>query len=240
MPLHTAVPKAPNKKGLDITSILMIIFIVILPFGFYFLSKRHSNHNKSRYGLIQSMLMGNKRFAKGSPVHPHVNVNYLQSIAHEQRPKAVVITCSDSRVSPELIFDEGMGDLFVIRTAGNIIGEVELGSVEYAVEHLKVPLVIVMGHERCGAVQAMLSGKLPHNHIKTIIDSLRNETEIKAIPQNDEQRLAHCVEANVKHGVKELLSQSEVVQEAVHLGKLQVLGAHYDLDDQKVQIVVQH
>lgn len=229
--------KTSNQKGLDSTSIFMLLFVIVLPFAFYFLARLRSTPTKSRYGLIQSMLMGNKRFENGSPVHPHSNASYIQSIAQKQSPKAVVITCSDSRVSPELIFDEGFGDLFVIRTAGNIIGEVELGSVEYAVEHLKVPLVIVMGHERCGAVQAMLSGELPHNHIKTIIDSLSNEEEIKAILQSDEQRLAHCVDANIRHGVKELLTQSSVVQEAVHKGILQVVGAHYDLDNRKVQLL---
>lgn len=218
----------------------MLLFVVLLPFGFYYLYKRFPGNHESRYGLIQNMLLGNKRFAKGSPIHPHTNANYLNSIAREQRPKAVVITCSDSRVSPELIFDEGLGDLFVIRTAGNIIGEVELGSVEYAVEHLQVPVLFVLGHKRCGAVQAMLTGELPHNHIKTIIDSLRNEMEIKAIPIDDTERLQHCVEANVHHGVKELLSQSEAVQQAVRKGTLQVVGAYYDLDDRTIRILEQH
>ncbi|MCC6762423.1 MAG: carbonic anhydrase [Chitinophagaceae bacterium] len=188
---------------------------------------------------LKKVMDGNARFAAVHPIHPDESANRTHEIAEGQHPFAVVIACSDSRVAPELIFDEGLGDLFVIRTAGNIISEVELGSVEYAVEHLHVPLVIVMGHERCGAVEAMLSGALPHNHIKSIIDSLRNESEIKAIPVNDEQRLAHCVEANVRHGVKELLTQSTVIQEALHNGKLQVVGAHYDLDDRKVRIITE-
>lgn len=194
---------------------------------------------KTEHSALSTVMEGNERFAAEELVHPDVSTTRTDEIAKGQHPYAVVIACSDSRVAPELIFDEGLGDLFVIRTAGNIISEVELGSVEYAVEHLHVPLVIVMGHERCGAVEAMLSGALPHNHIKSIIDSLRNESEIKAIPVNDEQRLAHCVEANIKHGVKELLTQSEVIQTAVQQGKLQVVGAHYDLDDRKVRLIHQ-
>lgn len=193
-----------------------------------------NDHNKS---ALEKIMDGNARFASVHSIHPDESAKRTKEISHEQHPMAVVIACSDSRVSPELVFDEGLGDLFVIRTAGNIIGEAEFGSVEYAVEHLKVPLVIVMGHERCGAVQAMIDGIHPGGHLQSIMDSLNNEEEIKAIPLSDGHRLEHCVLANIQHGVHSLLSQSSIIREKVADKTLKVVGAHYDLDDRKVTIL---
>lgn len=96
------------------------------------------------------LLNGNERFSHLKSTHPHEDLRRLKELSEEQHPFALVVCCSDSRVSPKLIFDQGMGDLFVIRTAGNIIGSLEMGSIEYAVEHLSVKLVLLMGHEKCG------------------------------------------------------------------------------------------
>ncbi|HMO34346.1 MAG TPA: carbonic anhydrase [Lacibacter sp.] len=153
---------------------------------------------------LQRLLAGNERFNHLQPRHPDEDLRHRLEEAEQQHPFAVVVTCSDSRVAPELIFDQGIGDLFVIRTAGNIIGDVELGSIEYAVEHLDVQLVVVMGHENCGAVKAFVEGGEAPGHIRAIIDSLRMEKEIRAIPLSDEHRLDHCITANVQHGVRQL------------------------------------
>ncbi|MCU0395486.1 MAG: hypothetical protein MUF29_06230, partial [Chitinophagaceae bacterium] len=136
-----------------------------------------------------------------------------------------------------LVFDEGLGDLFVIRTAGNLISDVELGSVEYAVHHLEVPLVIVMGHERCGAVQALVENQHPHGHVQCLIDSLKSEKEIQAVPLDDPNRLEDCIIANVRHQVNTLTTRSELIAEKVKKGELKVVGARYDLDDRKVTIL---
>lgn len=172
---------------------------------------------------------GNHRFSNGQPQHPDEGWQRRNEISGEQHPFAVVISCSDSRVPPELIFDQGLGDLFVIRTAGNLIGGLELGSVEYAVEHLQVKLVIVLGHEECGAVKAFVSGAHVDGHIRDIVDSIRNEEEIKAIPGNDANRLGHCIAANIRHTAQQLKNQSALVAAKVQSGELEIKSACYDL-----------
>jgi carbonic anhydrase len=213
-------------------SILTIVLLTLFSCG------QRSNPNKdNKKTALEKIMAGNARFASVHSIHPDESARRTKEISHEQHPMAVVIACSDSRVSPELVFDEGLGDLFVIRTAGNIIGEAEFGSVEYAVEHLKVPLIIVMGHERCGAVQAMIDGEHPSGHLQSLIDSLRNEEEIKAIPLSDAHRMEHCVLANIHHGVNSLIKNSSIIREKVADKSLKVVGAHYDLDDRKVTLV---
>ena len=186
---------------------------------------------------LERLLSGNERFNHFTSVHPDEDLKHRLQEAEKQHPFAVVITCSDSRVAPELIFDQGIGDLFVIRTAGNIIGGVELGSIEYAVEHLGVKLVVVMGHENCGAVKAFVEGGKAPGHIQDIIDSLNQETEIRSIPLTDEHRLDHCITANIQHGMRQLLSQSTIIREKAEKQQLQVVGMKYNLHDFKVEQV---
>ena len=186
---------------------------------------------------LEKVMAGNARFASLHAVHPDESADRTREVAKAQHPMAVVIACADSRVSPELVFDEGLGDLFVIRTAGNLISDVELGSVEYAVHHLEVPLVIVMGHERCGAVQALVENQHPHGHVQCLIDSLKSEKEIQAVPLDDPNRLEDCIIANVRHQVNTLTTRSELIAEKVKKGELKVVGARYDLDDRKVTIL---
>ena len=150
-----------------------------------------------------------------------------------------MVCCSDSRVSPELIFDEGIGDLFVIRTAGNVIGGLEIGSIEYAVEHLSVKQVVIMGHEGCGAIEAFTEGGEIPGHIKDIIDSIRQEVEIKTIPLNTTNRVDEYVKANVQHGIRQLTLQSKIINEKVKNGLVQITGLRYDLDDLSVTILKQ-
>jgi len=180
---------------------------------------------------------GNAHFATFNPAHPDEDSAWLRTMAKGQAPFAVVVSCSDSRVSPELVFDQGMGDLFVIRTAGNIISEVELGSIEYAVEHLGTKLIVVMGHENCGAIQAYASGETPTGHLRAIVDSLKNEQEIQSLSGGDNKTIDVLVRANILHGIHQLTSQSEIIREKVHQNELQIVGARYDLDNYKVEFI---
>jgi len=193
------------------------------------LSKSETNHTP-----LEKLVAGNARFSHLKPEHPDEDEPRLIEASKEQKPFAVIVSCSDSRVSPELVFDQGVGDLFVIRTAGNMIGDLELGSIEYAVEHLGVKLVVVMGHENCGAVKAFIEGGEAPGHIKAIIDSLTKEAEIKAIPVTDVNRLDDCVKANVQHGIKQLKTQSGIIREKMEKGELQLVSARYDLHDYTV------
>lgn len=186
---------------------------------------------------LQRLMEGNRRFYQLAPIHPDENREQLKQTALEQHPFAAIVCCSDSRLSPELIFDQGIGDLFVIRTAGNIIGGVELGSIEYAVEHLGVKLLMIMGHENCGAIKAYIAGEKAHGHIQDIVDSLGKEEEMAAIPAGDPKRLDNCVKANILHGVRQLLTQSDIIREKINKKEIHIVGARYDLDENKVELL---
>lgn len=177
------------------------------------------------------LMEGNKRFAEGHPRHPDESPEHRRKMAEGQKPFAVVVTCSDSRLSPELIFDQGIGDLFVIRTAGNLLSDMEIGSIEYAVEHLNVNTILVMGHEECGAIKALLSEEEFHSYVKIIIDSLKSEKEIQhALNHHD---LAYAIKANVVHQVKTLQHSFESFRNS-SLDPIIIKGVVYSLDDGRV------
>lgn len=188
---------------------------------------------------LEKLLQGNDRFAAAHPLHPDVSRQRMGEIAKGQHPFAVVISCSDSRVPPELIFDQGLGDLFVIRTAGNLVGGLEIGSVEYAVEHLQVPLIVVLGHEQCGAVKAFVEGGEAPGHIKDIVDSIKAEVEISAVAKDDKDRLAHCIEANLRHVTLQLKLQSTIIREKMEKGELRIVTGKYDLEKGAVTLLKQ-
>lgn len=182
-------------------------------------------------GTYLRLMEGNNRFASGHPRHPDESPEHRRKMAEGQKPFAVVVTCSDSRLSPELIFDQGIGDLFVIRTAGNLMSDMELGSIEYAVEHLGVNTILVMGHEKCGAISALLSDEAFGGHIKTIIDSLKNEKEIQyGLKHHD---LDYAIKANVVHQVEHLqrnfAANANTKKEAV-----EIKGVVYSLNEGRV------
>ena len=217
---------------------------LIVPVLAFFAACKEQPHAASEHtapatatGALSHLLQGNERFTDFRPIHPDESRERRTEVSKGQHPEAVVVTCSDSRVPPELVFDQGLGDLFVIRTAGNIMGEIELGSIEYAVEHLHVPLVVVMGHERCGAIQAYFEGGVPHGHIKAIVDSIASEEEIKSLRKTGDELLDHFVRANVHHGVKQLIASSPIIREKMAAGTLKVVGAYEDLDNGKVSIL---
>lgn len=179
------------------------------------------------------LMEGNKRFSSGHPRHPDESREHRKKVAAAQNPFAVIVTCSDSRLSPELIFDQGLGDLFVIRTAGNLLSDMELGSIEYAVEHLGVNTVVVMGHEACGAIKALMSNEPFHGHIKTIIDSLQLEPEIQeALLQ---QNLEKAIKANVVHQVRALRANLQhTITQADERPDIMVTGLLYSLENGRV------
>jgi len=142
---------------------------------------------------------------------------------HGQKPYAVIVTCSDSRVPPEHIFSAGIGDLFVIRTAGNVIGDFELGSVEYGAEHLGAKVVVVMGHSGCGAVGAALSGHGAEGSLATIVNDIKNAIGTETVASTAE-------DINIKNNV-ERVKNSPVIK---HLSDVSVIGAKYDLHSGKV------
>ncbi|MBU3146209.1 carbonic anhydrase [Clostridium sp. CF012] len=154
-----------------------------------------------------------------------------------QHPFAVIITCSDSRVPPEFIFNQGLGDLFVVRVAGNVIDKIELGSVEYAVEHLKTPLIVVMGHEYCGAVEAAVkeSGKKQHGNIGAIIDKI--QPSVKKVKSNNlqgENLVEQVTNENINNSSREI-KHSKIIKEELQKGNIKIVEAKYMLKSGVVQ-----
>jgi carbonic anhydrase len=199
---------------------------------------------------LQKLLDGNSRYIAEKPTASQRSTKESRAeLSKFQKPYAVILTCSDSRVPPELIFDSGLGELFVIRVAGNIPDPVVLGSIEYAAEHLGTPLVLVLGHERCGAVTATVDtkGKAPGNIgaiVKTIAPSIKNAAKDCVACKDDKQcaktkksEYVECViDANTKRVTVNLTKQSKVLKHLVSIKKLKIVAAKYDLDDGKVTL----
>jgi carbonic anhydrase len=179
------------------------------------------------------LVEGNKRFVSGQAIHPDQSVERRAVLAGGQAPFAIVLTCSDSRVSPELYFDQGLGNLFVARNAGNVIDNHILGSLEYAVEHLHVHLIVVVGHAKCGAVSAALLGNHEPGHIQSVLNSIASG--LGGVKDQPGDQLDAAVRANARRSA-ELVERSEpILQEAVKAGKLRVVSANYDLASGNVE-----
>jgi carbonic anhydrase len=182
---------------------------------------------------LQGLLEGNRRYVRSHLKHPHQDRKRRTAVASGQRPPAIVLSCADSRVPPEIVFDQGLGDLFVIRVAGNVVDDHILGSIEYAVEHLGAQLIMVLGHERCGAVTAALEPGEPHDHVASLLASIR-----AALPaEKGADPVDTGVRANVLHSVGLLSGSEPVLAPACRAHKLQVVGARYDLDSGEVELL---
>jgi carbonic anhydrase len=184
---------------------------------------------------LQKLLDGNKRYAAGASSHPNQTPARRAELAKGQAPFAIVLTCSDSRVSPEMIFDQGLGDLFVVRVAGNTLDNASLGSIEYAAEHLKSPLVLVLGHSKCGAVTAAAGGGHAPGHIHTLVKAIA--PAIQAAKGQPGDAIDNAARASVKATVQQLRQAEPIVGELVKAGKLKVVGARYDLETGCVELL---
>jgi len=214
---------------------------------------------------ISNLKEGNARFTAGNMQHPHESNDerkYMAANSYEnagmtflgmsaaqaekrrtelaktQHPFATIVSCSDSRVPPEIVFDQGLGDLFVVRVAGNVINDEGLGSIEYSVDHLGSHLILVLGHQRCGAVQAAketiaAKGKAP-GHIESLVTAIKPAVEATA-----KKDLDATIKANVNHVVDELRSSTPILKTKVDSGQVQVIGGYYSLDTGAVTFIEQ-
>ena len=189
---------------------------------------------------LATLVAGNRRFVQGKSKHPHQSHRRIVETENGQHPFAVVITCSDSRVSPEIIFDGGLGDLFVVRTAGNLLSDLELGSIEYAVEHLGAALVVVLGHTECGAVKAFVEGGETSGHITDIVKALVDEQEEQLILRYEGKNLQACIEGNILHGVVQIERDEPVLSEKIAHGKLAVVPMLYDIHTGLATVLQEH
>ncbi len=194
---------------------------------------------------LAKLLEGNKRYvAGGLTAQGLCTAERRAQLAKGQKPYAIVLSCSDSRVPPEIVFDKAAGELFVVRVAGNVADPVVLGSVEYAAEHIGTPLVVVLGHERCGAVQATVDAlkarKKAEGNIGALVAAVSPSAK-KALAAGKGKKAEEVVEdavvLNTKAVKEGLTKRSPVLSELVKEGKLKIVGARYDLDDGTVAVL---
>ncbi|WP_326558294.1 carbonic anhydrase [Micromonospora sp. NBC_01796] len=188
---------------------------------------------------LELLLEGNKRFISGNRLHPHQDADRRTALAPAQRPFAVLFGCSDSRLAAEIIFDRGLGDLFVVRTAGHVVGAEVLGSIEYAVAALDTPLIAVLGHDSCGAIAATLAaierGITPAGFMRDVVERVM----LSVLPVR-EQAITNpdiAVEEHVRYTVDMLAHRSAVIAERLADGRVGVVGLSYRLAEGSVRRV---
>ena len=205
------------------------------------LQAKDPEHGKvSATAALKKLQEGNARFVAGKSNSQHTTKNWRDSLTNAQHPFAVIVSCSDSRVPTELIFDQGFGDLFIIRNAGNVIATDVLGTIEYAIAHLNCKLVLIMGHESCGAVTAALmtdseKSKEPIE-VQALLTNISKGFKNTQLPTKQKEKVAAGVEANVQWSMKQL--QTLIEQRKVNQTKnVKIAGAVYDLHNGKVNFL---
>ncbi|HEY6011635.1 MAG TPA: carbonic anhydrase [Nitrospirota bacterium] len=186
---------------------------------------------------LKQLLDSNQHCVTGKLVQ-HDIVTRRSELVKGQHPSAVVLSCSDSRVPPELIFDQGLGDIFVVRVAGNVVDAVTLGSIEYAVEHLNTPLIIVMGHDKCGAVSAAVQGGAPEGNIGSIVAKIApSVNKAKAAGKKGDDLLDAAIIENVRSVTANLTKDSAIIKHLVEEKKVKIVPAKYNLVSGKVELL---
>lgn len=185
--------------------------------------------------VVTRLLEGNARFVAGQLRHPNQSPARLKETSGVQHPIAAVLGCSDSRVPPEILFDQGVGDLFVVREAGNVVDDHTLGSLEYAVKHLGVSVVLVVGHRKCGAVTAALE-HVQEGHVKSLVEDIQRGLS-RSSEKDPAKQLNAAIEENVKHAVTRISSAHPILAESIKKGTLKVQGAVYDVETGKVDLL---
>ena len=192
--------------------------------------------NSNPVSAWKALKEGNERFVAGQPEHPSQSIEHRASLAEEQKPTAVVFGCADSRVAAEIIFDQGLGDMFVVRTAGHVIDSAVLGSVEYAVTVLNVPLIVVLGHDSCGAVKATLAalddGAVPGGYVRDVVE--RVTPSILLGRRDGLTRVDEFETRHVNETAAQLRSRSTAIADRVDAGALAIAGVTYQLADGRV------
>lgn len=196
----------------------------------------HEIDNLSAKEAMQKLKQGNKRFVENKAQHPDETLERKKEMLKGQQPFVVILSCSDSRVPPELIFDQGLGDIFEIRNAGNVLNEHVIGSIEYAVMHCGVKLIVIMGHQDCGAIAATLSGVSETKYIQALEDSIKpaiEDCKCKGLEINSD----NVVKAHVMQDIIELLEQDSELVKYMDNHDVKIIPAYYHLDSGKVDFM---
>lgn len=184
---------------------------------------------------LATLLEGNKRFISGDLEHPNHSLESLKAVAFTQEPLATVLTCSDSRVPPVDIFDQGIGDIFVIRVAGNVFNDHVIGSIEYAVEILHTPLVMVMGHSRCGAITAVASEQRLNGHMATFTPPI--QTAIKKAHGQKGNLIDNTAKSLALMLAEQIAHSEPILAHHVTTGKIKIIPTYFDLSTGEVHLL---
>ena len=212
---------------------LWLLPVFTLPVFLAWLASSSEAAARESNDALEKLRAGNERFVAGEAKHYHQTLERRSEVAMGQKPFAIIVGCADSRVPPELVFDQGLGDLFVVRVAGNVLGDAGLGSIEYAVEHLGARLIVVLAHERCGAVDAVVKGGHLPGHIASFEPAI--EPVVADAMRAGGDVLDNAVRLNAHKVAQELESCAPILSEYVHEETLTVVAARYDLDTGEVE-----
>ncbi len=213
-------------------SSILIVLSCILSFELCSLEPNKKMPTPDR--AIAMLMEGNAHFIKGEITHLSYADEAKNKLLETQTPFAAILGCSDSRVPPELIFDQGLGDLFVVRDAGNVVGPIEMDSVEFAVARLNVPLVVVMGHQNCGAVTAALRGKDEVPELDNIFPLI--DKAFHACSKTAPDQLIEAIYCNIREGVS-ILKKSPTIAPFLAKKKVKIVGAYFDFESGKVTLI---
>ncbi|KAA9394609.1 carbonic anhydrase [Kocuria coralli] len=198
--------------------------------------------NLSPQEAWEKLREGNARFVQNGAEHPNQDASRRQALAAAQHPFTTIFGCSDSRLAAEIIFDLGLGDAFVVRTAGQVVADAVLGTLEYSVEALNVPLIVILGHDSCGAVTAtkgaVESGKLPRGFQRSLVE--RITPAVLEGQRTGSTTVNDMVVENVRLVAERILDQSQCIAAAVERGELAIVGLFYNLSDGKAELIYQH
>lgn len=209
----------------------LLTFVISALTLFYSCSKKEIK-NPSQDSL-ERLLKGNERYVNNKSIHPNRSEERRQEISSKQSPYAIIVGCSDSRVSPEIIFDEGLGDLFVVRVAGNVIGEIELDSIEYSALYLNSSIILVLGHENCGAINAVINNNT--QDIEAVANIIKPSVE-KAKQEKEDNLLEVATKINALN-MKNYLENSPNIKKLINDKKISVYAGYYNLKTGAVEIL---
>ncbi len=227
-----------KAAGLALIAVMMCVTVQI---------KGQANEVKSTLTADMALARlkeGNQRYFNNHRIYPNTGkARRTETSEKGQYPYATILGCSDSRVPLEHVFDAGIGDIFVVRVAGNVCGVDEMGSIEYGTEHLGTPVLVVLGHTKCGAVTAVARGDTVHGNIETLVERILPAVKKAKKMQGDEftpALLDASIKLNVWQSIEEMFHESEIVTGLVKEGKLRIVGAVYNLESGKVDWLGEH
>lgn len=223
-------------------SILLWIFIFLSLPSLLFSDSSHSlNDGVPAPEALKKLKEGNQRFVEERVIRPNQTFERVVRISKGQKPFVSVLSCSDSRVPPEMLFDQGFGDLFVVRIAGNVADTDEIGSLEYGMGHLGTKLLVVLGHTGCGAVSAVAKGASVHGHIPALVDNII--PAVKKAQQegvSGDDLLTRSIELNVFQSMEDILTKSTEIRQLVKNQNMMIVGAVYDIANGRVKWMGEH